>query len=263
MADLAAGIAKAGARPGVWVRPLIAARSQPQDWRLRHRASILDPTVPEVRQLVKADIARVRGWGFELIKHDYSTFDITGRWGRTMRGDVTNDGWSFSNSNRTTAEVILDFYRAIREAAGDAGIIGCNTMSHLSAGIFELNRIGDDTSGQQWSRTRQMGVNTLAFRACQQDTFYAADADCVGMTTAAAVPWAKNRQWMDLLARSGTPLFLSLNRTAVTKEIEQDVREALATAAAPQSAPEALDWMDTPAPRRWKLMGQVREYDWS
>ena len=94
-------------------------------------------------------------------------------------------------------------------------------MSHLSAGIFELNRIGDDTSGKEWARTRKMGVNTMGFRMVQHKTFYEADGDCVGLTT--DVPWEKNKQWMQLLAKSSAPLFISAQPDAVgrTKRIYQ------------------------------------------
>ena len=103
-----------------------------------------------------------------------------------------------------------------REAAGNMYLIGCNTISHLSAGIFELNRIGDDTSGKEWARTRKMGVNTLGFRMVQHKTFYEADGDCVGLTK--AVPWDKNKQWMQLLAQSSAPLFISAQPDAVGNE---------------------------------------------
>jgi len=42
---------------------------------------------------------------------------------------------------------VLDLYRAIREAAGDTYIIACDTFAHLSAGVFELNRIGMTLQG--------------------------------------------------------------------------------------------------------------------
>ena len=55
----------------------------------------------------------------ELIKHDYSTFDIFGRWGFQMGTALTRDGWTFAAGNaRTTAEVINDLYRTIRVGGG-------------------------------------------------------------------------------------------------------------------------------------------------
>ena len=59
--------------------------------------------------------------------------------------------------SKTNAEVILYLYRSIRDAATDMYVIGCNTVSHLAAGVFELNRIGDDTSGKEWDRTKENG----------------------------------------------------------------------------------------------------------
>jgi hypothetical protein len=119
-------------------------------------ANLLDPTISEVRQVVANDIARLREWGFQLIKHDFSTVDIADRWGREMHdGSVTEDGWSFQSRKQTTAEIINDFYATIRKAAADdVVVLGCNTMSHLTAGVFEVNRIGDDSSGNEWHRIR-------------------------------------------------------------------------------------------------------------
>jgi alpha-galactosidase len=217
--------------------------------------------VPEVLEQVATDIARLRNWGYELIKHDFTTVDILGRWGFQMGAQPAADGWRFADRSHTSAEVILNLYRTIREAAGDVIIIGCNTVSHLSAGIFEIARVGDDTSGQNWERTRKMGVNSLAFRAAQQGAFYAADADCVGLTT--AVPWSLNRQWLDLLARSGTPLFVSAQPEAVGPEQERALRAAFAYAARSQPTCEPLDWMQIDCPRRWRLDGKEEiSYDW-
>ena len=261
MPGLAAEIRKKGARPGVWIRPLLAPATVPDTWRSPRDRAILDPTVPDVLKKVADDIARFRQWGYDLIKHDYSTFDLFGRWGSTMGDALTRDGWTFATGpTRTTAEVIEDLYQTIRTAAGDALIIGCNTVSHLSAGIFDICRIGDDTSGREWARTRKMGVNTLAFRGPQHGTFYVGDADCVGVTN--AVPWAFNRQWLDLLARSGTMLFLSLAPDALGEAQRRDLRDALAIAARPQPLGEPLDWQQTAWPSRWRLMGKEVTYDW-
>jgi len=261
MPGLAAKISRIGARPGIWLRPLLAHAAAPDTWRLPRDRSILDPTRPEVLKKIAEDVARVRGWGYELIKHDYSTFDVFGRWGSTMGEALTRDGWTFAaGSSRTTAEVVGDLYRTIREAAGDTLVIGCNTVSHLSAGVFDICRIGDDTSGRDWARTRKMGVNTLAFRSAQHGAFYVADADCVGVTS--AIPWSLNRQWLDLLAKSGTMLFVSLAPDAIGQNERRDLRAALAIAARPQPLAEPLDWQQTAWPSKWRLLGQETTYDW-
>ncbi|MEN6311342.1 MAG: hypothetical protein ABFD80_07375, partial [Acidobacteriota bacterium] len=249
---------------------------QPAGWRLKHDPRILDISLPEVRAYVKETVARLRGWGYELIKHDYSVSDLAGY---TRAAPEPSAAWSYADGTRTAAEIVLDHYRSIREAAGDDGIIiGCNTIGHLAAGLFELQRIGDDTSGLDWKRVRNRGVNTLGFRAPQHGAFFAVDADCVGLTKPEAIPWALNRQWLDLLARSGTPLFISFKKDSLTAEQEKVVAEALATAARPQPLAEPLDWFEAvnptrdleaikhleggAAPRRWKLMGKIVTYDW-
>jgi alpha-galactosidase len=262
MARVAARIREAGARPGIWIRPLQAATGTADSWRLPRDRAFLDPTIPEAIGKIRDDIARLRQWGFELVKHDYTTFDVFGRWGFQMGTAMTKDGWTFaSGPTRTTAEVIADLYRAIRDAAGEGIVIGCNTVSHLSAGIFEICRIGDDTSGTDFARTRRMGVNSLAFRGAQHEAFYAADADCVGVTR--AIAWASNRQWLDLVARSGTALFVSLAPDAVGAAETRDLRAALALAARKQPLGEPLDWQRTTWPSRWRLLGEEKTYDWT
>jgi alpha-galactosidase len=105
-----------------------------------------------------------------------------------------------------------------------------------------------------------MGVNTLAFRGAQHGALYGVDPDCVGVTK--DIPWAMNRQWLDLAARSGTMLFVSLAPDALGDEQRRDLRSALASAAEPQPLGEPLDWEHTTWPARWRLMGDARTYDW-
>lgn len=261
MPGLVSDIRKIGARAGAWIRPLQPMADSPDTWRLERDHDVLDPTVPEVQEKIANDAGRLREWGFELIKHDYTTFDIFGRWGFQMGADLTRGKWTFaSGPSRTTAEIIDELYGIIRKGAGKSLIIGCNTVSHLSAGHFELCRVGDDTSGTDWARTRKMGVNSLAFRGAQHDAFYAADADCVGVTN--DIPWELNRQWLDLLARSGTTLFVSLAPDALGAQQKADLRSALALAAHRQALGEPLDWQHTVYPTQWKLTGGERSFEW-
>lgn len=133
-------------------------------------------------------------------------------------------------------------------------------MSHLSAGVFEMNRIGDDTSGKEWARTRKMGVNTLGFRIPQHNAFYATDADCVGLTN--DIPWEKNKQWMQLLAESGTPLFISPDPAALGEEQKTFIKQCFTNAAKVQPVGEPLDWMNNQQPQKWKLNGREVDFDW-
>lgn len=264
MAALAASIKKRGVRPGIWLRPLYTSAAVESAWKLRPgtdtRRSTLDPTVPEVLELVRSDIGRIAGWGYELIKHDYSSFDLAARWGSSMGADLTDRGWHFTDRGKTTAEVVLALYRAIREAAGPALVIGCNTFGHLAAGLVELQRTGDDTSGREFHRTRRMGVNTLGFRGPQHRTFFDVDADCAPITP--QVPWEMSARWLDLVARSGTALFVSPDPRSVNADVKAALRKAFAEAAVRQDIAEPLDWMETPTPERWRIGGRTVEYDW-
>jgi alpha-galactosidase len=264
MPALAAAMKKSGVRPGIWVRPLCTSAALPENARLRPRAnsrtSLLDPTIPENLETIRQDIRRVVSWGFEMVKHDYTSFDLLGRWGFAMAGELTDTGWRFADRTRTTAEITLALYRAIREAAGDALIIGCNTFGHLAAGLFELQRTGDDTSGRDFARTRKMGVNTLAFRAPQHRAFFDLDADCAPITP--QLPWDLAARWLDLVARSGTALFVSPDPKAVNEQSKRAIQQAFAAAATPREMAEPLDWMDTTTPARWRMQGKTENFDW-
>ena len=270
MPRLAEEMRKGGVRPGIWMRPLYTMAQVADSWHQQQRRAggaarpnaklPLDPTIPEVLGLVRQDVRRLAGWGFDMIKHDYSTFDLFGRWGSSMNADITDGGWHFADRGKTNAEIVLEFYQAIREAAGSSLVIGCNTLNHLSAGVFELQRTGDDTSGQDFNRTRRMGVNTIAFRAPQHGAFFAVDADCVPITP--QIPWTLGSRWLDLVARSGTPLFVSADPRAVGAEQKEVLKRAFADAARQQPLCEQLDWLEMTVPGRWRLQGKTAEYDW-
>jgi alpha-galactosidase len=266
MAALAKEISGRGARPGIWMRP--AALSEVADHTVLRsgprpgRAQPLDLSRPENLQTIAADVRRMVDWGFELIKHDFSTFDHFARWGFQMGMQLTDPGWHPADRTLTNAEVLLGLYRTIRTAAGSTVVIGCNTVGHLAAGLVEIQRAGDDTSGKNWERTRRMGVNTLAFRLAQHRTFFALDPDCVPCTP--HTPWEFNRQFLDLVARSGTPLFVSVDPVARTRRVDADLRAALKTAldGGDPGDVEPLDWLRTSCPREWRTATTRRTYSW-
>jgi len=83
----------------------------------------------------------------------------------------------------------------------------------------------------------------------------------VGLTT--KVPWEKNKRWMQLVASSGTPLFISAQPEAVHDEQKAAIRESFSLASRQLPLGEPLDWMDRTAPEKWKLNGQSVDFDWS
>lgn len=267
MAKLAADIKKLGMRPALWTRPLCAKHDTNKNLLLPSiegrndpKQPVLDPSIEENIQQIKSTISIYKYWGFEMVKHDFTTYDIMGKWGFQMDDALTPQGWHFNDNSKTTAEIILHLYHSIRDAADTMYLIGCDTLSHLAAGIFEVNRIGDDTSGNDWERTKKMGVNTLAFRSIQHNNFYACDADCVGLTN--KVPWLKNKQWMQLLAQSGTPLFISAQPNAVGNEQKEFIKKCFAAAAIKLPVAEPLDWMDSLTPSKWKLNNKIVDFNW-
>ena len=266
MTKIASEFKDIGVRPGVWFRPLHDSSFEEThpECCIYHKTDVrgrLDPSHPLVKEYIKNTIETIKGWGYELIKHDYSTFDMFGQYGKDLNGTITNfKRWSFYDKTKTSAEITLDFYKLIREAAGDMYIIGCNTVSHLCAGLVEINRIGNDTSGVSWNTTRANGVNTLAFRMCQNDTFYKIDADCVGLLEK-NIDWKLNRQWLELLAKSGSPLFVSMQPSQITDDIARDLKTAFAIASKQTDIAVPLDWTYNNSPQIWDINGKTIEYD--
>lgn len=255
MKALAEKLVQKGVRPGIWVRLLLNEDENiKNEWRLSHN-NCIDPTNPEALNYIKEDIKRICNWGYTLIKHDFSTFDLFGKWGFQMSPLVTDDGWHFYDDSLTSAEVVKLLYKAILDASvevssGEALILGCNTIGHLGAGYMHINRTGDDTSGVDWERTRFMGVNTLAFRLPQHGKFYEIDADCVGID--GGISWSMNKQWADVLAQSGTPLFISVRPNILDETEKQELHEILKVASKQEHHVIPVDWEETTCPEHWQ-----------
>jgi alpha-galactosidase len=272
MSELASQIRSRNLHPGLWIRPLRPDNKVDGSWLLpdnrfgkgsSHENLAFDPTVPEALEEAMRSVRQAVGWGYTFIKHDFSTYELFGKWGSDMHAQVTRPGWHFHDKSHTNAEIVHDFYQAIRAAVGEhTTILGCNTVGHIAAGIFESQRIGDDTSGHDWERTRRYGVNTLSHRIAQHRTFSHIDPDIVAMTL--AVDWKKTSQWMDVVARSGTSLFLSPDPSAITPEIKSAMRDAMALSAqAGQGFPVHPTSGTTPEIWQFSNPGRVEKtYDW-
>ena len=268
MPRLAEEIRGRGAAPGLWIRPLRASRSDagrllvPQaHWvDAAETEPVYDPTVPEAMDRVLRVVREACDWGYDFIKHDFTTYELLGQWGSSMGASPTRPGWSFADRSRTNAEILRELYRRIRATAGpDRVILGCNTVGHLSVGLFDASRTGDDVSGRTWERTRRLGVNTLAFRLPQNRIFFATDADCVPITP--DVSWRHTEQWLRAVAESGSVLLVSPDPKAIGPAQKAAIRDAFATAAAAKRM-EPMDWMESAAPERWKVAGREETFAW-
>ena len=260
MAKLAKEIKSHNIRPGIWFRPLSDLSDSFKDSRHPLNKEFLDPTAKETKQYVYNLVKQIADWGYELIKFDYITYDMFLNYGCAMDDNLTPQGWRYKDNHYTNAEIILEMYQIIREAAGDALLIGCNTVSHLAAGLVELNRIGDDTSGFDWERTTKMGVNSLAFRLIQNEIFYVIDADCVGIMN--KIDWNLNKKWLDLLAKSSSPLFVSCDPYLVTEEIKKDLKDAFKINEKQINKCYPVDWVNNYLPSIWNIDNEIVIYKW-
>jgi alpha-galactosidase len=270
---LASAIRDRNVIPGLWIRPLRAAPGTPANlllpgsrWsgsRNEQGPVAYDPTIPEALHAIASVVGEACEWGFELIKHDFTTWELFGQWGQwgsQMGASPTRGNWHFNDRTVTNAEIVTALYRQLRATCGpDRLILGCNTVGHLSVGLFDASRTGDDVSGKEWERTRRTGVNTLAFRAPHHRTFYSIDADCVAITP--DVPWSLSRQWLQAVANSGTVLLISPDPRAIGHEQKQSLREAFERCVS-KPASEPLDWMETRTPASWRSAGAAQNYGW-
>lgn len=270
LARLASEIRSRDVLPGLWIRPLRAGASTPRNLLLpdarwsgpanQQAPPAYDPTIPEALEAIAAVATEACAWGFDLIKHDFTTFELLGQWGSQMGASPTRGNWHFNNRTLTNAEIVTTLYRQLRQACGNERVIlGCNTIGHLSVGLFDASRTGDDVSGKAWERTRRTGVNTLAFRLPQHKVFFSLDADCVPITP--EVPWDMTKQWLQLVADSGSVLLISPDPRSIGAEQRQALREAFERCAQ-TPASEPLDWLESPTPHSWRAQDATRTYNW-
>jgi alpha-galactosidase len=222
--ETAHAILEKGAKPGVWFRPLLTMGGMP--WQACYRATAaghtMDPSHPYTLERVYEDTARLRNWGFELIKHDFSTFDMVGDNMCSMNHGVriTHGNEKLYDQSKTMAMVIKDLYRAIQKGAGDAEVIGCNTVGHLAAGIHSIQRVGYDTSGTSFEYTACNGPNSM-MRLPLNGNFFMIDADCAAFTK--EVPFQPNLDFLKACAVTGTTTMAAIAPDILTPEQKKEV----------------------------------------
>ncbi len=180
-----------------------------------------------------------------------------------MSAHLTDDGWQFHDPSRTTAEIILDLLSRIREAAGDLVLIGCNTVGHLArrAGRRPAHRrrhlrprLGaDPEDGRQLARLPAAATQPVLHRRCRL------------RARTPQTPWELNRQFLDLIARSGSALFVSVDPAARTAQTDRDlghgIRLALSGGDAAEGGIEPLDWLVNTTPDIWRAGDGTVHYD--
>lgn len=267
MKKLAEDIDKIGCEPGLWIRPLLTREDIPKEfYHPRGTGSgggvFLDPSNDMVLEFVKNIISTVVNNGYKIIKYDFTAPDMltTDIYDEIyLDSAITDENWHFKDRSKTNAQICKRLYEAIREAAGDVCLIGCNTYNHLCAGINEIQRSGLDTSGSNWGVTRKHGINSLAFRQPQNKKFFLTDADCPAFTEHVSIEM--NMRFLEVSAFASTALFTSITPGLLNKEEKKRVSNAFAVAAK-SAGIEPLDWLDTSCPSKYLSEGQVYEFNW-
>ena len=218
MAETSDAIHQKGARSGIWFRPLLTLGDfqSEAEYAFASNGKILDPSHPYTLERVERDAAMIRSWGFDLIKHDFTSIDITGKGpfaGKNSNKVLINREKSFSDNTKTTATIIKNLYKAIQRGAGDAEVIACNTISHLTAGIHSVYRVGNDTSGRNFEWTRRNGVNSV-MRLPLNDAFYNVDPDCAAFTE--QVDPELNLDFLEMCALTGMTTLASVTPHILT-----------------------------------------------
>ncbi len=68
---------------------------------------------------------------------------------------------------------------------------------------------------------------------------------------------------MELVANSGTPLFISAQPDATGNEQKEVIKKSFQAASQNLPLAEPLDWMTNKVPEKWKLNGEIVTFDWS
>ena len=256
-----------GAKPGIWFRPLLTLEDLCEEAKLTDFSVggiLLDPTHPYTLELVENDARKIRSWGYDLIKHDFTTMDILGHSPFTTArhtATIISGNRQFFDNTLTTATAIKKLYEAIQRGAGDADVIGCNTVSHLTAGIHSTYRVGNDTSGRSFEWTRRNGINSM-MRLPLNDTLYRVDPDCAAFTE--RVDADINLDFLEMCAITGVTTLASVTPGILTDKQMDRINRIYKTADENKKRYGILDFDTNGAPELFGDVngGEVREFDW-
>lgn len=267
MKKTAEGIHNRGAKAGIWFRPLLTRESIPDEMILCEESggSILDPSHPFTLKKVEEDARKIVGWGFDLIKHDFSTQDTTGYGTLTaeqVEYGICKENRKFYDKTKTTATILKNLYKAIQKGAGEKDVIGCGTVSHLTAGIHSAYRIGNDTSGRAFEWTRRDGVNCL-MRLPLNNVFYNADPDCAPFTH--KVKFEANLDFLEMCALTGMTTLASIKPGLLSEEEMEKVNAVFKIADQNEERYGIVDYDKNACPEKFVSADGKTEkrYDWN
>ena len=269
MKVMADKIHQKGAKAGVWFRPLLTYNEEvlPENVKFANYAEgqVLDPSHPYTLQRVYETAKKIRGWGFDLIKHDFTIVDIfqfPNLSADTVDYKLASDKIKFYDKTKTNATIIKNLYKAIQQGAGDAEVIGCNTVGHLTAGIHSVYRVGNDTSGRSWEWSRVDGVNSF-MRLPLNNTHFNVDPDCAAFTE--MVNADINLDYLEFCAYTGMVTLASVTPDILTESQMERINQIYKIADAKKSELCILDFATNSNP---EILGTidgkvVKKYDWT
>ncbi len=227
MKKLADDVHAKGSKIGIWFRPLLTLEEGIPEEAIYIKngdcdlkGDILDPSHPFTIKKVFEDARKIRSWGFDLIKHDFTCIDLFGiSFGHELRAgklvDEAQRPGKLYDRTKTNAMILKTIYQAIQDGADGAEVITCNVIGHLSAGISSTHRVGNDTSGIAWEWTRLDGVNSV-MRLPQNYAFYNVDPDCAAFTE--KVKSYANFDFLEMCALTGMTTLASVTPNLLTKD---------------------------------------------
>ncbi len=260
MAKTADAIHAKGAKAGIWYRPLLTClpTSVPMQSHVDCKNGIiLDPSHPEVLAKVAEDTKLLVSWGYEMLKHDFTTIDTMGANPAVQKVDYR---WQFYDNTITNAQMLKRLYQVIQDAAGDTAVIGCNTINHLVAGIHAIQRSGGDTSGRTFEITRRYGLQCMV-RQPQDKAFFHVDPDCAAFTD--MVDHDINLDFLEMAAVTGVVTLASVTPGALTPDEMKRIRGIykIASEGGRNAIPDR--WVNRNVPSHFIAEdGEKFAYDW-
>ena len=266
MSKTADAIHKKGAKAGIWFRPLLTLGDIPDEAKLEKFSAggvLLDPSHPFVLEKASKDAATLKSWGFDLIKHDFSTMDFFGAAPLTAEnsnGELYKRNKSPFDKTKTNATIIKNLYKAIQNGVGDADVIACNAVGHLCAGIHTTYRTGNDTSGRSFEWTRR-AINTV-MRLPLNDTCYRADPDCAAFTE--RVDASLNLDFLEMCAITGMTTLASVTPGILNDEQMKRINAIYKLADKDDARYGILNYDKTATPNVFVIDNgkNIREFDW-
>ncbi len=209
-----------GANAGVWFRVLQTIEDVPEDVVLykKDNANIMDPSHPFTLERVFNDSKRFSDWGFDLLKQDFTVIDATGIANFSSEAQsvlMVKENIKFYDKTKTTAMIFKNLYETIQRGFGDKDVMGCNTFSHLTAGIHAIYRVGNDNSGLVYEWTRRDGINSF-LRLPTNNIFYCVDPDVATFTE--KTPIDVNLDFLEACAITGMATFGAVTPDILNEE---------------------------------------------